>query len=418
MRPLHALAVLAAFLIVWGWWRLPGVRADIAQHRAAPHFARAAQAIADGHAESAATELDKGLTIAPFDDSARTLALRLARLEQPGAVVPTLVLADMPLDDMVTAPPASAAPALRRWSRQSPVPLAPVSTLVEAASPAPATPPAALSKPNPADALASEAYRALAAKDRGAAARGLRLAVAAAPDDPRAATWRRQVAMIEKRWWGSAYTLARASGGGGLAAAPVLGGGQSGAQLGHMLNPLSRQPTSLLARISAPNKDIGRDRHAVQAAFGLSWRPVQAASVTVERLVALGREARDAWTLRVAGGGATVRPEGARSWNDLSAYVEAGIVGVKRQDVYAAAQAHAGRAVALSETVHAAAGIGAWASVQRDTRTVGRVEVGPTVRIRADIRPAPVELSVDYRVRVAGNADPDTGPAATLSTNF
>lgn len=411
MRPLRAFATIAALLIAWGWWRLPAVHADIARHRAASHIARTVQGAADSGAEPAQVDL-----VASLDtDPARTM--RPASVEHSAVPAPLLALAQVAPDDIVTVPPAQEVfPPSNGSLRQRTVDLA-APTEVAAKIPAATAPDPSIRPalgPNSADAIASEAYRALASKNRGAAVRGLRLAVAAAPHDSRAAVWRRQIAMIEKRWSGSAYVLARESGGGGLAAAPVLGGGQSGAQLGYTLDPLSRRPTSLVTRVTAPNED---NRHAVQAAFGLSWRPVQAASVTIERLVALGREARHAWTLRLAGGVGTTRPEGAQSWNDLSVYVETGIVGANRQDLYAAGQARAGRAVAVSRNMEASAGIGAWASIQRDMRTVGRVEVGSTVRVRADVRPAPIELSVDYRFRIAGNAVPDTGPAATLSTN-
>lgn len=60
-------------------------------------------------------------------------------------------------------------------------------------------------------------------------------------------------------------------------------------------------------------------------------------------------------------------------------------------------------------------GGGVWGGAQRDAR---RLDVGPTLRFDVDIGKMPARVSVDYREQVAGDAEPDSGVAATVSTRF
>ena len=60
-------------------------------------------------------------------------------------------------------------------------------------------------------------------------------------------------------------------------------------------------------------------------------------------------------------------------------------------------------------------GGGIWGGAQRDAK---RLDVGPTLRFDVDIGKLPARVSVDYREQVAGDAEPDSGVAATVSTRF
>ncbi len=260
--------------------------------------------------------------------------------------------------------------------------------------------------------LATAAYAALP-HDRRAAARGFTAALAAAPDATGAPRWHRALDALERRWSGEAYVLFRDGGSPGFGVAPLLGGGQSGAALAWTLDPLARHPLSVVARATVAHRSAGFgidgfDGGSVQAAVGLRWQVAPGASLTAERMVAVGDGARDAWTLRAAGGRAQkLGPVLA------DAYAEAGIVGARRRDLFASVQA---RAVTpfLTGPVRIEPGVSLWSSIQRAGTTVGRFDVGPTVTARA----GPVAASLDYRVRVAGHAAPDTGPALTLSARF
>ncbi|MDJ0979963.1 MAG: hypothetical protein QNI87_15665 [Erythrobacter sp.] len=60
-------------------------------------------------------------------------------------------------------------------------------------------------------------------------------------------------------------------------------------------------------------------------------------------------------------------------------------------------------------------GGGAWGGAQRGA---SRLDIGPTVRVDLALGAVPARLSLDYRERVGGDAAPESGVAATLSTQF
>ncbi len=287
--------------------------------------------------------------------------------------------------------------------------------MVEAAVYAPAVEPqAAVQQVASRESAAEAGYRLLATGDRRGAVRQFRAAVAETPNDSRAAAWDAQRKLLERRWSGSAYTFLRASGASGATAAPVLGGGQSGAVLAWSLDPLASRPVSAITRVSVANSDAD----STQGAIGLSWRLTPNLSIAAERLVPLASGGRAAWNLRLAGGYGTAERLGEAHWFDLSAYGEAGMVGARSHDLYAAAAVRVGERFAVAPRVGVWAGGGLWGSVQRSLGTTSsRLEAGPSLRLTL-AAPVLLALAADYRVRIAGNALPDSGPALTVSTSF
>ena len=281
----------------------------------------------------------------------------------------------------------------------------PAAMTINAAPPPPPLSPSA----EPAD----QAYILLASGQKRAAARKFREALAGRPEDPRATAWAAQLRLMEKRWSGSAYVFGRESGLSTASAEPVLGGGQSGAQLAYAVNPLARRPLSITARGSAANNDA----ETAQLALGLKWQLLPGLSLSGERLVPAGSAARSAWNLRLAGGtyAEQVQPNGQVT--EISTYAEAGIVGARRRDLYAAGTARIGRRIALGKTGALVPGLAAWGSVQKSDGTVARLEVGPSLQLRLS-RPAALSLTGDYRQVVAGNARPASGPALTVAASF
>ncbi len=67
------------------------------------------------------------------------------------------------------------------------------------------------------------------------------------------------------------------------------------------------------------------------------------------------------------------------------------------------------------DAVRISIGAGAWGGAQKDAQ---RLDVGPTLRADVGIGGFPARLSVDWRARVAGDAAPGSGVAATLSAGF
>lgn len=280
-----------------------------------------------------------------------------------------------------------------------------------ASDPAPAVPALTSSPRSPtAFDLAATAYAALARRDRRAAARGFDAALAADPAAANAAAWRAEVQRLRRQWSGDAYVLVRGAGPTGLGVAPLLGGGQSGATLAFTPDPLARRPIAVVARAVVAHEGAdfgiaGIDRGSLQTALGVRWQVMRGASLTAERLIAGGSAARDAWVLRGAGG--VARKIGPVA---LDAYAEAGVVGARRRDSFASAQARA----TLPLPAGFDAGGGVWASVQDAATTVHRVDAGPTIGWRY----GPLSARADWRFRVAGDAAPGSGPALTLSAAF
>jgi hypothetical protein len=275
--------------------------------------------------------------------------------------------------------------------------------------------PKALPASTPGHDLATAAYARLAAGDRRSAVALFDAALASEPAPGDAALrplWTAERRRLVRRWSGDAYTLLRDAGPAGPAASPVLGGGQSGGTLAWTPDPLARRPLAIVARYNAASLGGSIDPATGQAAFGVRWRPVAGVNVSAERLVATGTLARDDWALRIAGGA-----DGKKGRVLWSGYGEAGVLGAG--DVFAGAQLRAGVPVLQLGKFAFVAGPGSWASFQHGSGfTSGRVDIGPTLLLRAPMGKLSVDIMADWRFRVAGNALPGSGPALTLSTGF
>jgi len=96
-------------------------------------------------------------------------------------------------------------------------------------------------------------------------------------------------------------------------------------------------------------------------------------------------------------------------------YVQGGYVGGKFATGFADGQLHVLRDVERFDLARLSMGAGLWAGAQKGA---ARTDIGPTMRLDLDIGQVPARLSVDYRARVAGDAEPAPGAAVTLSTRF
>ena len=104
----------------------------------------------------------------------------------------------------------------------------------------------------------------------------------------------------------------------------------------------------------------------------------------------------------------------------VEAYGQAGYVGGKGGTPFADGQLHiirdiGGFDLGTREPAKVSLGGGAWGGAQSDS---SRLDLGPRVRLDLRIGETPARLSVDWRERVAGDAEPDSGVAVTLSTRF
>jgi hypothetical protein len=123
----------------------------------------------------------------------------------------------------------------------------------------------------------------------------------------------------------------------------------------------------------------------------------------VERRQKLGEQGRSAFAAMAYGGVSDVAAGPLR----IDAYGQAGVVGARSRDLFADGSASVSLPLAGARV-----GAGVWAAVQPG---VSRIDLGPRASLRL---PGEVTLAVDWRLRVAGEAAPRSGPAVTLSTDF
>jgi hypothetical protein len=217
-------------------------------------------------------------------------------------------------------------------------------------------------------------------------------AIAVAPADRRS------------RWSLSAWLFARhGSGEAGLVPAGTLGGSQAGARLTYRLGGRPGD-LSLSLRGYAPLSN----RRAAEAAAGLDWKPLRCVPLRLlgERRQALGRDGRSAFSLTFYGGVDGRRLGPFR----VDAYFQAGMVGVRRRDPFAD-----GAARLTLPLGRLRVGASAWAAAQPG---VARVDAGPHADLTLPVANRFATLSADWRFRLAGGAQPGSGPAITLSTGF
>lgn len=197
---------------------------------------------------------------------------------------------------------------------------------------------------------------------------------------------------------------------------PVYGASQVAANLRYRLRSSSKLDPYIYVRGYRAFVPQGENEGAV----GVSARPLEkvplrfAAEVRVTDNM-FGTE------LRPAGYAVTEVPPIALPFDlDIEAYAGAGYVGGGSDTLFVDGQVSLLREVANLEAagavpVRLSVGGGSWGGAQNDAH---RLDVGPTIRADLTVGDVPARLSVDWRERVVGDAAPESGVAATLSTRF
>ena len=202
----------------------------------------------------------------------------------------------------------------------------------------------------------------------------------------------------------SAWALVRTTQGGALGPTSLanggnLGGSQAGARLTYAL---TRQIAASFRTSSDPT------RRGFEVAGGVRIQPLVSVPVlmTAERRQRVGQfGGRNDFAI-FAEGGIYNRP---MPWQfNLDAYLQAGVVGVKTRDYFIDGSAAVTRPVYKNFS----AGFGVWGGAQKG---LYRVDAGPrvTMQVRKNVR-----VHFDWRQRLAGNAQPGSGPAVTLGADF
>lgn len=188
---------------------------------------------------------------------------------------------------------------------------------------------------------------------------------------------------------------------GALAAGGTLGGSQAGARLTYAFNRF----VSASLRTTSP---IGGSRGA-EVAGGIRVTPFRSIpfAITVERRQGISPHGggRSAFALFAEGG--LYRQPMPLKFN-LDAYVQAGIVGLRSRDYFADG------AFAFTRPLYGrfSAGFGIWGGVQPG---LYRMDAGPRISFRVRDN---IHAHLDWRQRLAGNAQPASGPALTLAADF
>ena len=214
------------------------------------------------------------------------------------------------------------------------------------------------------------------------------------------------------RWSGDGWVLWRRD-----TAAPLIfgepgyGRSQAGAVLRYSLAPGSdHRPQAYLRASAALSGPRERD-----LAAGLSVRPIAGLPLR------LAAEARASETV----GGTELRPAafavsefppaklpfGAQG----ELYVQGGYVGGRFATAFVDGQARMERPIAEAGDLGLRVGAGAWGGAQEGA---SRLDVGPTAAVTFRLGDMRGRVAADYRFRVAGQAEPASGPALTVSAGF
>ncbi len=192
---------------------------------------------------------------------------------------------------------------------------------------------------------------------------------------------------------------------------PVYGASQAGAVLRHRLAPRSNLRPEAYARFTSALAGP-EDR---ELAVGLAARPLNgvpvAAQAELRARMANGRTEFRPAAMLVSEVAPLDLPAGLRA----EVYAQGGYVGGRFATPFADGQARMTREVAAFDLGELRAGAGAWGGAQRGA---ARLDIGPSASVDMRLGDSPARLALDYRLRVAGDAEPGSGVAVTLSSGF
>jgi hypothetical protein len=210
----------------------------------------------------------------------------------------------------------------------------------------------------------------------------------------------RQIDRLQLTAWALLRSRQGVVGSTSLASGGTLGGSQAGARLNYNV-------TRQIAATLRTSSDVGR--RGGEVAAGVRVQPLVNIPVwlTAERRQRIGRYGggRNAFALFAEGG---VYDQPLPLQFSLDAYLQGGVVGFHSRDRFI----DGGLTVSRPIYKNFYAGLGVWGGAQPG---LYRLDAGPrvTMPVRNNMR-----VHLDWRQRLAGNAQPGSGPAVTLAGNF
>lgn len=195
-----------------------------------------------------------------------------------------------------------------------------------------------------------------------------------------------------------------------VAANPLLGGGQAGFSYRHRFSGDAPVQWGAIARIQSaidPQSDA-------RLSLGLYAHPLRRVPIFLGAEARVGFDHSAADDLLLHGYGGTSIRLGNRDGR-VDIYGQAGAAIGAQTTAFADAQAQysqplvrlAGEDVRLGAALNVGAQGSSW-----------RVDAGPQIQWRLPLANPPLDLKLAWRERLAGNADPATGLAITLSSDF
>ncbi|MCT2399711.1 hypothetical protein [Novosphingobium mangrovi (ex Huang et al. 2023)] len=217
------------------------------------------------------------------------------------------------------------------------------------------------------------------------------------------------------RWSFDTWALLRNDAGQGLSSGVLpaaYGASQTGAVLRYLVDSTSPYRPTIYARTTTA---LGQFREN-SVALGLSGRPLPTVPVVAAiegRLTDYEGQSR----FQPAAFVYTQLPPIALP-HDLQAeaYLQGGYVGGEFSTPFADGQVRVDRRVLRLGAAEARLGGGLWGGAQKGA---ARLDMGPSATVTLPLsRRVFGRIALDWRVRVAGNAEPGSGPAVTLSAGF
>ena len=196
-----------------------------------------------------------------------------------------------------------------------------------------------------------------------------------------------------------------------LSGRPSYGRSQAGAVIRYNLAPSSGHAPQLHLRASTALE--GRQEREI--AFGGLARPIPGIPVRLAAEARVSETDRRTQPRAAAYAVSEFPPVNLPAGFTGEAYVQAGYVTGDFATPFVDGQARITRELAGVDDFRLTAGAGAWGGAQDDRTAAGRrTKRGHQLSRRA----GPRANSADYRFRVAGDAEPSSGPALTLSAGF
>ena len=218
----------------------------------------------------------------------------------------------------------------------------------------------------------------------------------------------------ERRWSGDGWLMWRqgSTAAVGGVVPPTYGASQGGVVLRYRLAPSSALQPMLYLRVTGAMDGSGQ----ADSAFGFSARPISGLPLVAAVEGRVSRFSNGSTHLRPAAMVITeLMPQPMPFAMRAEMYGAAGYVGGPASTAFIDGQLRVDHHVASIGPSEIRAGAGLWGGAQQGA---GRLDVGPTASVRVASDHFAARLGVDWRLRVAGDAAPTSGPAVTLSTGF